>query len=84
MVSDDISAIRRAGALKRWANVQDRSAATAPAREALQRRYEDQVDPQRLLEPDERTRLANEARRADLRAMSKKGHAVRWGKKADQ
>lgn len=47
-----------------WAQTDDRSARTAPAREAFERRFEDQVDPERKLDPDDRARRAAHARKA--------------------
>jgi hypothetical protein len=45
---------------KRWAFEPDRTAATAPARQAREAWFDDQVDPDRVLAPDERAkRVAN-------------------------
>jgi len=48
----------------RWANETDRTAATSPARAAFNRRFEDEVDPDRRLNPAERARRADSARKA--------------------
>jgi len=48
----------------RWANETDRTAATSPARAAFNRRFEDEVDPDRHLNPAERARRADSARKA--------------------
>jgi hypothetical protein len=48
----------------RWANETDRTAATSPARAAFNRRFEDEVDPDRHLNLAERARRADSARKA--------------------
>ena len=48
----------------RWANETDRTAATSPARAAFNRRFEDEVDPDRRLSLVERARRADSARKA--------------------
>jgi hypothetical protein len=76
----------RLAAHQRWANTGDRSAATAPAREAAASRFERQVDPDGVLSPVERaaraesakrayfTRLALQSSRARAKAATPKGH----------
>jgi hypothetical protein len=54
----------QAGAHKSWAQTEDRTARTAPAREAFNARFEDEVDPNRELTEVERARRAESARRA--------------------
>lgn len=59
---------------ERWAHVVDRSSATAPARQALRRRDELEVDPEGILPPDELFR-----RLALLRcARAKRAAMKRW------
>ncbi|MCP9272779.1 hypothetical protein [Mycolicibacterium arenosum] len=60
----------RLGAHTSWANTTDRSARTAAAREAALRRFETQVDPEGLLSPEERHRLAEHARKAHMLKLS--------------
>jgi hypothetical protein len=55
-----------------WARTADRSARTRPAREAFLRRFEDEVDPDRKLPADERTRRANHALRAHMLRLRKR------------
>jgi hypothetical protein len=55
-----------------WALTADRSARTRPAREAFLRRFEDEVDPDRKLPPDERARRANHALRAHMLRLRKR------------
>lgn len=50
---------------------------TAPALAARMRRYEDQVDPERVLAPDVRARRANQALRADMARLSLKASRSR-------
>ena len=55
-----------------WARTADRSARTRPAREAFLRRFEDEVDPDRKLSPDERARRAEHALRAHMLRLRKR------------
>lgn len=48
----------------RWSREPDRTAATSPARAAFEARFDDEVDPGRVLAPAERARRADAARRA--------------------
>jgi hypothetical protein len=54
----------RAAAHVSWANTEDPSARTAPARDAFMARFERQVDPDGKLSAAERTRRAEHARKA--------------------
>jgi hypothetical protein len=49
-------------------------AATAAAREAFLRSFEDQVDPDRVLPPEERSRRALALRRAHMTSLALKRH----------
>lgn len=62
--SSERSLAGRIGAHAKWATTADRSAATAPARRALDERFDREVDPDNLLDPVERARRAASARRA--------------------
>ncbi len=53
-----------------WSNTADRTARTAPARQAMRERFERQVDPDGTLDPAERTRRAESARKAHYSAMA--------------
>lgn len=53
------------------------SAVSAPAREAFLRKFEDQVDPDRILPADERAKRASAARRAHFLTMAAKSADVR-------
>jgi hypothetical protein len=59
----------RIAALSRWSQ-QDGSQGTAPAREAFLARFERQVDPEGRLDPAERTRRAEAAKRAHFQRMA--------------
>jgi hypothetical protein len=56
--------VAKIAAQARWARCQDRSAATAPARDGLAARFEDEVDPDRTLPPGERAYRAECAKKA--------------------
>lgn len=60
-----------------WAGTGDRTARTANARAALQARFETEVDPHGLLDPEERTRRAEHARSAYYTRLALKSHAAR-------
>ena len=55
-----------------WAKTEDRSARTEPARQAFNQRFYNQVDPDRILPPEEREKRAENARRAYFAEMSRK------------
>lgn len=71
------SQVAKIAAHTRWANTDDRSAATQPARDGLLRKFEDQVDPDRRLSPPERARRAESARRAHYQRLAKKSAQAR-------
>jgi hypothetical protein len=56
--------IARLGAFERWKQCGDTTAATAPARQGLADRFVREVDPQGVLDPAERARRAESARKA--------------------
>lgn len=66
----------------RWAMTQDRTAATQPARDGLQRKFEDQVDPDRVLPAAERAKRAESARRAHYQRMALKSVQARRAKRS--
>ena len=67
-----------------WARTQDRSERTRPAREALLRRFEREVDPDGVLDPEERQRRAEHARSAHYSRMAlKRAKAQRLRAEAD-
>ena len=61
----------------RWAHEPDRTAATAPARDALEARFERQVDPDGILPPDERAKRARNAKKAYYQALAIKSAKAR-------
>ncbi len=67
---DERHLIAQVAAHESWAATSDRSARTQPARDAFRARFEDQVDPDRILEPEERARRAESARRAHYARMA--------------
>lgn len=72
----------RAASHVRWAQEPDRTAATAPARAGLQARFERQVDPAGILDPIERAKRAESARKAYYADLTRKSIAARRRKKA--
>lgn len=71
------------GAYASWAKTEDRSARTRNAREAANRRFEDQVDPDRTLPPPERAKRAEAARRAYFKGLALKSATARRARKSD-
>lgn len=67
----------RAAAHQSWANTDNRSARTAPARAAFLDRFEREVDPERRLSPAERIRRAESARRAYFLKLAAKSAKAR-------
>jgi hypothetical protein len=61
----------------RWAHEPDRAAATQPARAAFDRRFEDEVDPERTLSPQERARRAANARKSYFAKLALKSAQAR-------
>jgi hypothetical protein len=72
----------RSAAHIRWANEPDRTAATAAARGGLQARFEKQVDPNNTLDPVERAKRAESARKAYFADLTRRSIAARRKKKA--
>lgn len=66
----------------RWAKESDRTAATQAARDGFLRRFEDEVDPERVLSPAERSRRAESARKAYYQRLALKGAQARRAKRA--
>ena len=81
MTAQDRSSIARLAAHSRWAKEEDRSAATQAARDGLQRRFEDQVDPDRTLPVEERAKRADSARRAHFQRLALKSAQARRAKR---
>lgn len=75
----DASLRGRIAAHSRWAAEPDRRLATQPARAAAMRKYEDQVDPERILSDVERRRRAESARRAHMLRLALASARVRRG-----
>lgn len=76
-VPSELSLAGRKGAYVSWANTADRAARTAPARTAFDRRFEDQVDPDRILTPEDRARRAAAARKAYFADLALKSAQAR-------
>jgi hypothetical protein len=72
----------RAASHVRWSRETDRTAATEPARKGLQARFEQQVDPNNTLDPVERAKRADSARKAYYADLTRRSIAARRRKKA--
>ena len=67
----------RLAAHTRWAHTEDPTEATRPAREAFNRRFLDEVDPDRKLSEQDRQRRAAHARKAFFARLSLKSAQAR-------
>lgn len=79
--SADRQQIAKIAAHAKWAKIEDRSAATQAARDGMLRKFEDEVDPDRKLLPEERARRAESARRAFYQRIALKSAQSRRAKK---
>ena len=78
LTSPSIRALQaRAAAHAKWAQTEDPSAATAPARAAFLDRFEKQVDPDGVLSPQERARRAGHARKSYFARLAATSAAAR-------
>lgn len=73
----DRSLRARIAAHESWARTENRSARTAPARQAAMDAFERKVDPDRKLDPAERARRADHARRAHFLRLAMKSADAR-------
>ena len=79
----DRALIARIASHASWARTEDRTARTAPARAGLMEKFRQQVDPDGVLDPGERERRAESARRAFYLDMARKSAAKRRQNAAD-
>lgn len=61
----------------RWSRTPDRAAATAPARRALEEKFEREVDPEGILDPALRAKLAQNAKSAHYKRLALKSARAR-------
>lgn len=80
--STDRTIIARIAANERWANTADRTAATAPARQGLRRRFALEVDPQGSLSVAELERRVDQRMRAHMLRMSLASKRARQAREA--
>jgi hypothetical protein len=73
----DRSMIAQIAAHERWSRCPDTRAATAAARAAAMGRFEKEVDPDGTMEPEERTRRAESARKAYFTRLALQGVQAR-------
>jgi hypothetical protein len=71
--------VARLAAHESWANTQNRTARTAPARDAFLAKFEDEVDPRRELTPGDRAKRAANARKAHFTRLALKSAQSRRG-----
>lgn len=71
----------RAASHVRWSRETDRTGATEAARKGLQAKFERQVDPDGLLDPIERAKRAESARKAYYADLTRRSIAARRRKK---
>jgi hypothetical protein len=64
------SMIGQLGAHAQWARCEDRTARTAAARSGFYKRFENEVDPDGVLDPAERAKRAEHARQAHMLKMA--------------
>jgi hypothetical protein len=74
--------LARAAAHTLHSRIPDPAAHTEPARRAFRRRFELQVDPDGLLDPDERERRADHALKAHMAFLRVKAMKAKAAKKA--
>lgn len=67
----------RSAAHASWAKTPDRTARTANARRAFLNRFDDEVDPERRLDPQERAVRAEHARKAYFLDLARKSAQAR-------
>lgn len=72
----------KVAANERWAHEPDRRAATQAARDGMQRKFEDQVDPERVLDPIERARRVENAKSAHFTRLARKSADARAARKS--
>jgi hypothetical protein len=71
----------KAGALKSWANTDDRQSRTKPGRDAFLERFEREVDPEGVLPEKQRFERAKLLRRAHMLQLSRRSAQVRRDRK---
>ena len=76
-MSNDARTIGSIAAHVKWAFCEDRTAATSAARETFLKGFEKLVDPDGVLDPEERTKRARNAIAAHFRRLALKSAAVR-------
>jgi hypothetical protein len=72
------------GVNESWAHTVDRPARTQAARDARQKRYEQQADPDHRMDPATRAKAARNAEMAHMQRMAEKSVKVRKARKEAQ
>lgn len=81
MRQSEASLAGQIGAHISWANTTNRTQRTAPGRAAFLERFEHEVDPDRILDPAERARRAEHARKAYFKRLALKSAQARRARK---
>jgi hypothetical protein len=71
----------RVGALRSWANTEDRKNRTQPGRDAFLARFENEIDPEGLLSEGQRRERALLLRKAHMLQLSRKSAQIRRDRK---
>lgn len=77
MTTTERSLIASIASHESWAKTQDRAARTAPARAAMAAKFEREVDPDNVLPPDVRAKMADNAKSAYYRRLAVKSARAR-------
>lgn len=72
-----MSARHQIAALESWAHTPDRSARTRPARAAMDRKFEQEVDPDGVMSPADRAKAVENARKAYYLRLAQASAAAR-------
>ena len=72
LTPEEITIIAKLGAETSWSKTVDKPARTAKARDAAFQKFYDEVDPERVLPPEIRDRMAKHAQRAHMLRLSLK------------
>jgi hypothetical protein len=67
-----------------WARTEDRSARTQPGRDALRRKFEDEIDPERKLPPDELAKRVENLRKAYYQRLALASSKARQARAAER
>lgn len=84
MPADERTLLARSAAHASWAKTTDPTARTAPGRAAADLRFHNEVDPTGVLDPAERARRADHARKAFMTRLALKSVQARRARSGHQ